>query len=253
MRLTCFFLISAALACGGEVLVDNITGAIRVTGYDGNTVEAVIEKRVTADSPALAEEANRDVRLDMGPAGGAVRFYVDGPFRSKESHGRRGYNVAYDFDLKVPRATRLKLKTVNGGVIAVTEVAGDYDVSNVNGGIEMHEVSGAGSARTVNGKVRVWYRGAPHAACSFKTVNGLVEVFFPPGLAADMQFKTLNGGVYTDFPVTYLPRAAGTAERRDGRFVYRASRATSVRAGAGGPELKFETLNGDIQVRSREQ
>ena len=117
----------------------------------------------------------------------------------------------------------------------------------------MREIAGAGSARTVNGKVQAWYRGTPRAACSFKTVNGRVEVYFPPGLAADMQFKTLNGGVYTDFPVDYLPRAAGTAERRDGKFVYRANGATSVRAGAGGPELKFETLNGDIQVRSREK
>ena len=129
----------------------------------------------------------------------------------------------------------------------------DPSPPNVNGGIELREIAGAGSARTVNGKVQVWYSGAPKAACSFKTVNGRVEVYFPPSLAADMQFKPLNGGVYTAFPVNYLPRAAGTAERRDGKFVYRASRATSVRAGAGGPELKFETLNGDIQVRSREE
>jgi hypothetical protein len=38
------------------------------------------------------------------------------------------------------------------------------------------------------------------------------------------------------------------AERRDGRFVYRSNQFTLVRAGGGGPELTFETFNGNVRV-----
>ena len=68
-----------------------------------------------------------------------------------------------------------------------------------------------------------------------------------------MLLKTFNGGAYTDFPVTALPRAAPVAERRDGKFVYRADKSTSVRIGNGGPEYKFDTLNGSIRIINRGQ
>jgi hypothetical protein len=44
---------------------------------------------------------------------------------------------------------------------------------------------------------------------------------------------------------------ASTPERKDGRFVYRASGFQGVRIGRGGPELKFENFNGDIRIRNR--
>ncbi len=264
MRTTLFLLLAAALApaaeideretirqsfpATGELVVRNVIGSIHVAAHTGPDVQAVIEKRITAESPARAEEARRDVRLEMGPSEGAVRFAAVYP-----KHDVHGYSVRYDFDIKVPEGTRLKLGNVTGGAITVENITGDYEISNVNGAVEMREVSGAGSVRTVNGKVAVRYRGNPRAASSFKTVNGPVEVWFAPALNADMRFKTLNGGVWTDLPVTRLPRVAAEGERRNGRFVYRGDSTTRVRAGAGGPELNFETVNGAIQIRSREK
>jgi hypothetical protein len=58
----------------------------------------------------------------------------------------------------------------------------------------------------------------------------------------------MNGGLFTDFETTALPQTAATAERRGNRFVYRSNRTVSVRVGSGGPELSFETLNGDVRV-----
>jgi hypothetical protein len=41
--------------------------------------------------------------------------------------------------------------------------------------------------------------------------------------------------------------AAG--ERRNGRFVYHANEYTRVRVGSGGPQITFETLNGNVRAR----
>ena len=44
-------------------------------------------------------------------------------------------------------------------------------------------------------------------------------------------------------------RVAAAGERHTGRFVYRGNAFPRVRGGNGGPQLTFETLNGNIRAR----
>jgi DUF4097 and DUF4098 domain-containing protein YvlB len=105
----------------------------------------------------------------------------------------------------------------------------------------------------VNGGVKVTYARNPQAATSFKSVNGSLDISFRAGLSADVKMKTQNGGLYTDFDVSTMPVAAAAAENRNGKFVWSSRRMTGVRIGQGGPELQFETLNGNVMVRNREK
>jgi hypothetical protein len=66
-------------------------------------------------------------------------------------------------------------------------------------------------------------------------------------------FKTLNGQVYSDFDVA--PRAisaAAVTENHDGKFVYRSNGISAGRAGNGGPELTFDTLNGSVRLHKEQ-
>jgi len=140
-----------------------------------------------------------------------------------------------------------------GGDVRVESTTGDFDVANVNGGIEMREVAGSGPVHTVNGKISVLFARNPAKNCSFKTVNGSIETSFRPGLAADVRVKTFNGQAYTDFDVIPLPALSPVSERRDGKFIYRTDRSTGLRIGNGGPEFNFDTLNGSIRIINRGQ
>jgi len=239
------------------VIVDNVNGSIHVTGYAGGEVRLVAHKDLHADTPEAAEEARREVKLDMTQDGNTVRLYVDGPFRCRDGgvhfDHRREYEVKYDFELQVPRDTAVDLKTINDGEIRIENVAGDYKVDNINGGIEMTEVSGSGKVYALNGKVRVLFHDNPRAKSSFGSLNGEVRVTFQPDLSADLRFKTFNGGVYTDFPVSYMPAPAAAAERRDGKFIYKSNDWSAVRVAHGGPELSFDAFNGNIRILSRGQ
>ena len=238
-----------------KVIVDNVNGSIHVTGQAGNEIRVVAHKRLRADSQEKAEQARRDVKLDMSQEANTVRLYVDGPFRCRDGgihmHGRPGYEVKYDFELQVPRDTAVTLKTINDGEIKVENVSGDYEVENINGGIEMDAASGSGRIYALNGRVRVAFRENPRARSSFGSLNGEVRVTFRPDLSADLRFKTFNGGVFTDFPVSYLPVPAAAGERRDGRFVYKSNEWSAVRVGRGGPELSFDAFNGNIRILSQ--
>ena len=105
-----------------------------------------------------------------------------------------------------------------------------------------------GTARTVNGPVKVSFRQNPREASDFQTVNGAVELRFARELTADFRFKTFNGSIYSDFPVAALPVRAMQEEHHGAKVVYRADRYTGVRIGTGGPEIKVENLNGDIRI-----
>jgi hypothetical protein len=234
-----------------KLLVDNIQGSIRVTGVAGDTIHMKAQEKITAESAEAMAEAKRDVKLDLSTQGSFARVYEDGPFREHD-RGRRfyGYRVSFDYDIQVPFGTELILKTVNGGEVSVKGTSGPFEVGNVNGGITLDEIGGSGSVRTVNGPVKVWFTKNPTKPSTFHTINGGVEVHFQPSLGADLKFKTMNGQIYTDFDVTALPAATGTTENKDGRFVYKGNKTRMGRAGGGGPELSFETLNGDIKLRT---
>jgi DUF4097 and DUF4098 domain-containing protein YvlB len=242
-----------------ELIIDNITGFIEVTASTGSTVEVEIEKSLKARSQDRMDLAKREISLAVKQDGGLVQLLVDGPFRchcadnSTNFHGGLPYDFSYNFKVRVPRDIYLELKTVNDSHVLVEGTTGDYKISNVNGGIEMREVEGSGSVHTVNGKVTVSFARNPKAATSFKSVNGTLDVTFRGGLNADAKMKTMNGGLYTDFPVTALPVSSVQPERRDGGFVWKSNRMTGVRIGSGGPELSFETLNGNVLIKNREK
>jgi len=239
-----------------RLLVDNVSGGIHVTGSSGTQVQVVVEQHIHADSNEAVAEAKHDVKLDMSQQGNFVRLYEDGPFRSDNGVNYRGdnyygYRVEFDYEIQVPFDTELDLKTINRGDIEVKKITGDYTVHGLNGGINLEDVSGSGSVRTLNGKVKVTFSKNPVKNTEFKTLNGTVDVYFQPGLNADLHFKKLNGGIFTDFEVTALPMPASSGGNENGRWVYRSDRSMSGRAGKGGPELSFETLNGAIRLHSK--
>lgn len=239
--------------------VDNVNGTIQVIGDNGNTIRAEGERIVRAEDQQAIDRAKREVKLDVNEKGGTAQFYVNGPFRdnghSSDDHGfhihsdEHEYEVTYNFTIHVPRDTALRLRTVNGEV-KTEETSGKFDIRGVNGSVTMTGAAGYGTLHTVNGRTSVSFRESPKMASDFQTVNGTIEASFPPNLSADLRFKTLNGQAYTDFDATaLLPSTAQAGDRKNGKFVYRTNHTSSVRIGSGGPELSFETVNGDIRIR----
>ncbi|MCJ7581414.1 MAG: DUF4097 domain-containing protein [Candidatus Aminicenantes bacterium] len=237
-----------------EVIVDNIFGYIHVEGTSSKDVQLRVRKTIKARTADRLKIAKEEVALDINEDGNTIDLYVNGPFRlteeERENHERRnpGYAVHYDFTLLVPHQTSLTLKTVTEGDITVKNIEGNFEINNVNGQIEMTDVSGSGDAHTVNGKVEVSFTKNPNSNCSFKTINGDVKLNFQPDLSASFWLKTFTGDAFSDFPVSYLPSKPAEETRKDGKFVYKSSNTTGLRIGKGGPEIKMNTMNGDLLI-----
>lgn len=243
-----------------------IATGISATATRGDAVEIVVHEKVTGRNREEIEEARRQVTVDLSQQGNRVKIYVDGPFRCNDRDDREScrncacgdrdkdrvsQRVTHDFELRVPAGTEIDLGTVMGDV-RVDGTDGPFEVSSVNGKVAMAGVRGAGTARSVNGGVKVTFAANPNGACKFETVNGELDVAFRPGLDADASFKTLNGEVYTDFPYKMRSLATPAGDRQDGRFVLRKAGTFGITIGGGGPEIAFATINGDILVRNQD-
>lgn len=237
--------------------VDNVNGEIRVTGDGGNTIRVEGERITRAIDKQAVDLAKKEVTLDVNEKDGIAQFYVNGPFRgdnhSSDYHGfhwhsdGHDYEVAYNFNIRVPRDLELRLRSVNGG-IRTDQTSGRFEISGVNGTIDMAATAGYGRVNAVNGRIEIAFREAPKAHSEFHTVNGAIETTFPPNFSADIAVHTVNGTAYTDFDATALANG-NLPQNRDGRFVYRPDRNTRLRIGSGGPELEFQTVNGDIRIK----
>jgi len=237
--------------------IDAVSGSITVIGDSGNSIRVEGEKVIRAADAEEMAHAKREVVLDVNEKNGIAQLYVNGPFRDNghtsqdhgfHDHSRREYDVAYNFTVHVPKAIALRLNTVNGD-IKTSDTAGKFDLHGVNGSITMTNAAGSGNVNTLNGATIVTFRENPKADSYFKSFNGRVDVTFQANLSADLRLKTFNGQAYTDFDVTALASPPPVPERKNGKLVIKSRDFRTLRAGSGGPELKFETFNGDIHIR----
>jgi hypothetical protein len=237
---------------------DLVSGSLKVIGDGGNTIRVEGERVIRGSNQEQVARAKREVVLDINEKNGVGQLYANGPFRgndhASENHGfhdnsDREYEVEYNLTIHVPRSTGLRLHNVNGGVQA-EETSGHFDVRSVNGSVEMTNVAGSGTASTVNGPTVVTFRENPKTDSAFTSVNGRIDVTFQPGLSADFQLKTLNGSMFTDFESTALA-TTGQTEQANGRFVYKQKGISAIRIGAGGPQMRMETVNGSIQIKKQ--
>ena len=241
---------------GVALEIDSFIGSIQVAGTDSDRAELVVTKTFRANSKEALERARKEVSLDINQDRGLLKLVVNGKFRCQdtcmEPPGHEPYSVKMDFQIVVPRAIALKLRTVNEGDIRVSHVHGAYEIHNVDGNIDMQDIRGSGVARSVNGEVKIDFSENPEQASSFGTVNGNVELHFVKDLSADFRLKTFNGGIVSDFPLDSVPPQKD-GEIRGGKMVLSANRYTEGRVGFGRPEIIVDTLNGNIRILERHE
>jgi hypothetical protein len=238
-----------------EVRVDTLWGEIVVLGHDESNVSLEVTETVRGDSAADIERARREVELQIDSSEGVLDLFVDGPFRCKDDrnrwsdHADPAYEVIYAFDLRVPRATSLDLRTVGEGDIRVEGVHGGFQLSNVTGALDLRGLRGAGEAHTVSAPIIAVFDRPPAGPVRFETVSQDIQLFVPAETAADLLFRSRWGDVWTDLALGRVEPPPPAFERHGDKLVMRAEVGPVARLGAGGPMITLESLSGDVYLR----
>ena len=246
----------------GMVGIYNLFGSVKVEGYSGNKVVMEIDETISADDQQTLEQGKKEFKLEFEQKPDSIMAFLGEPWNTKpnqrnrhwDDHRKIEYRVKLEFLVKVPYNVNLDASTVNDGDLYVKNVYGTLKINNVNGKIDIVNAKGTTRAHTVNGGVTVNYLAVPPDASSYYTINGELRVTYPSSLAADVSFKSMNGQFYTDFQnVEVMPSKVTKSENKTGStIIYKLSKNSDIRFGAGGKTFKFETLNGNVYIKKQE-
>ena len=207
------------IPAGQSIEINGVYGSIRAEPASGDRAE------VTAfSSGRQLDPSELQVEMLQRPDGIMFRTHAPEP----QSAG-----VRIDFTVRVPKGVRFIGRTVNGSVEALS-LRSDASAYTVNGDVSMR-TAGEAHAETVNGSIRASLGRSWSKRQQFSTVNGGITLEMPSRINAVIRAKTLHGGISTDFRVPVQSRLAG--------------RSATGALGRGGPEVKVNTVNGDIHLR----
>lgn len=258
----------------GAVHVENMSGSVKVTGWDRAEVQVKgalgdgagleiggSEKRTTIE--VAAEHGNpMGIRSDLEvfvPAASAVS--VEGFQATITVSGVTGSVKAETVNGTITHSgpsREVELQSVNGSV-EVTKAAGRVRAEAVNGAVTVRDASGELEAGTVNGKLHVAggsfdrvslesVAGAvrfeaglsPKASLSVETVSAPVELLLPAAIAATFSVTTFSGEITNEL---------GPAAEKSSRWT--PSKQLSFTTGGGGARVSVETLSGAVNIRKR--
>ena len=166
------------------------------------------------------------------------------------------FGAGISVTVQVPPTTSLQLKSVTGGHIDVTGVAGEIEADMVNGAINLKNVSGSVVAHSVNGSVTAEFdKVTPDKPMSFNTLNGKIDVTLPADTKARLRLKSERGAIYSDFDVKLEPDsnkpAVEDSRSAEGRYRIRIDKSVYGSINGGGPEYRFESMNGNILIHKK--
>lgn len=259
----------------GEVEVSNVSGTVRVRGWDRDQVE------VTGELGRGAE------RLEFRTEGRHTLVKVIYPRNSRQSGGtdlilqvpvgsRLAINtVSADIDVtNVEGAQRLqsvsgnvdtttrgadvRVETVSGdltlrggeepALISVTTVSGDADLRDLEGEVNVQSVTGDVDLvsrdlerlriRTTNGDVEARAGMSDRGSIEMEAINGDLRLDILGNIDAEFDIETFNGSIRNDFGPTPTRKSQ-----------YAPGKTLRFTEGEGNGRVRIKTLNGGITLR----
>ena len=253
------------------LVVNNVYGSIDVEGYSGNTIKIEVTKIISADNKEDLQKGKEEIGIKSAKKEDAIYVYLDSPYshfdlstgefdhrefsynyrRSYKHRTKRMYKYTLDFKIKIPKNTSIDIKAVNNGNITINDVHGKLlIVRNINGAIDMKNVSGTTDVNALNKDINITYSENPKEESFYNSLNGDITVKFQDNLDASISYKTMNGGFYTNFDVSKnTPQFRSTKEYSKKGTKFKINSNKQFKIGNGKVHLHFNQLNGDAIVK----
>lgn len=216
-----------------RVSVENVNGKIEAYAWDRPYLKV---RAVKTASGGRSDETLRLTEILVRKVGDEIRLETVNP-RRRRLFGFLDFgwrNAHVDYEIHIPALTHARLETCNGRVLA-TGFGNSIACDAVNGSIELRDVFGPVRATTVNGSVRIVFRGNLKES-RIETVNGSVDVAFARASSIRYNLETVNGRIEGDFDIPV-----------EGKFGPKEARGSY---NGGAESLRCETVNGSIRLKA---
>jgi Putative adhesin len=214
------------LAADGRLSLANVSGNIRITGWDRNEVQ--LEAVKYADT----EEDLQAIRIDIDARPDAIDIETKYPHHFFDDH----HSGRVDYTLSVPNQARIGSIKLVSGDLRLESLRGDVDTSSVSGEIRAEGLTGAVHLSGVSGTIEANFDRDLGRRVSLSTVSGSIVLGLVPDVNADVSAATVSGGIHSDLPIQ--------ADRH--QFV---GQSLHGRLGNGEGQIDLHTVSGSIDIR----
>ena len=214
---------SYTVSAGGQIVIGNYLGDIKVTGYKGKKIEVIAHKKgPDSNLIEIADNSSGD-RIEIYP-----RFMQSG-------HG----NAGVDFEIRVPKFIEYNFSRLSSfsGKVEISDVVGRLRADSVRGDVEVSDVRGLVSASSVSGNVSVDIdQVSGPGNMRFSSISGNIDVRAPADLDALIDMSSVSGLLRTDFPIEIRERRYGPGRSARGRL------------GSGKQILRITSVSGQVSL-----
>jgi hypothetical protein len=218
------------LAAGGRIELDNINGAVHITGWDRNEV------KVDAVKYAGTKERLDEARIEVEAGSDYVSIRTKYPNHDHTFNGGWNDPAGVEYTLSVPRNAKLdEIKLINGA-LDIHGVAGEVRASCINGRMIAEGLQGRVKLEAINGRMEARFERLADSPIELSSVNGGIDLTLPSDAKAELEASTVSGGIEDDFGLHV----------RHHRFVGHDLRGE---LGGGGTRIRISNVNGRIEIR----
>jgi hypothetical protein len=156
-------------------------------------------------------------------------------------------------EIEVPLDFDLNVSTFNDGVMFISNVSGELELTNHNDDITAENISGSVLATSFNGAIKISFNKVKEGTpMSFSTFNGDIDVTFPANLKATFKLKTEQGEILSGFDMNMVKEAPiQKKETSGGTYKVVIDGSIKGEVNGGGPEFSMKNHNGDIIIRKK--
>ena len=217
---------SYKISAGGQIVIWNYQGDIKIEGYDGDIIEVVAKKGGPDRDLIEIVDSSFGEGIDLHPR------YL------KFGHG----NAMVNFEVRVPQAVEYNFNRISsvGGKIQVSNVVGRLRAMSMRGDVEVINVRGLVSASSHSGNVKVEIDDdSQRSNMRFASISGNIEVRAPSSLDAFVDMTSMAGLLRTDFPIEIQEMRYGSGRSAQGRL------------GSGKQILHLRSVQGQVSLMQK--
>ena len=211
------------LAPGSRVELNSVSGNVTVETHAGSETEVHIVRS------ARSREDLRCRQFRVAATGNSLR--LDGNDNRREC---RNVQVRQTVNLRLPRSVNLEVNSVSGHV-RVGELDGSVRMNSISGHATVRQAEGEAIFNSISGHVTLNLSRLGGRGVRMSSVSGNIEVGLPEGANADWRVSSISGDVIADAP--------GVTVQKVGPSQYEG------RIGAGGTEMTFSSISGNVRFR----
>jgi len=251
-----------------ELHINNVRGAVRVTGTETNTIRLKIE--VDPDHQISDEDVER-LPLELNQEGNRVNVKVLSDTAIMGWFERRSRPPAVRISVEAPMRTLTNISCVSAdvslaglsgtqsantvsGKIAATDIAGDLRLNTVSGDALIARNSGAVRWNSVSGALIV--REGETTGITANSVSGSTEATLDGHLSEGVQVQTVSGNLRLTVPLTFgcdalLSSMSGSVTCSLPAQVLESKRGRwHATVNGGGPKVRLSSMSGSLLLQT---